>query len=620
MNLSECVLPTWIENPHGDYWLSDNYLVLDFETRWEGYEDIILACWKTKNNTVKARWGGKYEQQLLLEAIKKADFIVAHFTKFELKWLAECGLPLEDVLAWCTQIGEYVRLGNRKEELSLDEVARRYGFGGKENLVSMMIKNEVCPSRIPPSLLLRYCVKDVNLAEQVFLKQREILRRDGQLGTMLSRCVITPVLVEIEANGLCAVEPAQKAAMALQETLTEASVELTRITGGINHDSPKQVGAYLYDTLKFEELKDKDGKPLRTKKDGRKTGTDVIQSLEAITEEQKEFKKAISQIILVQDEFDFIDKLNKAQTELKGIIKAVINQTVSQTHRFTSNGRAPYNIQFQNIANDRKHYFGPRFGDEWEMFEADQSQLEFRAIVHYGRDEQGRRDIWDGFDVHIFSAESNGLYLPNGKPDRKAGKIFTFRPIYYGGRGSKWFKAFRGRWPGIGKVQDTWLNTVLKTKQLQIETGLKFYWPDCKMKQDGYIVPATQICNYPVQSICGADIVPVALMYTWHYAKRLMPKKDWLIVNTVHDQGLFEIKKYLRELFTDIVVQCNSTKVYEWIYKVYGVEFFAPLGVGLKAGPRWSKGDEIEIDVNTDGELRVRKNKDLDSFKGRKKA
>jgi hypothetical protein len=616
--------PKWLSQPSPQYWLSDNYLVLDFETQWEGANDILLVCWELgpghpdfKEKQSGSTWGGRYEQQELLQLIRKADFIVAHYSKFELKWLGECGYPLEELLAWCTQIAEYVHLGNRKAELSLDAVAIRYGFEGKDNVVKLMIKNGVCPSRIPTGLLEKYCRQDVSLTHRLFLKQRNLLRDAGQLGTMLTRCIITPVLVEIEQNGLFAAEDVTEELVSVETKLRGLELSLKHVTGGINHNSPKQIAAFLYDTLKFEELKDRKGKPIRTDKDGRKTGQDVIVALKAHTPEQKEFQTLIYDIIGVQDEFDFLNKMHGAQENANGLIRAVINQTVTQTHRFSSNGVPPYNIQFQNIARERKFNFGPRFGKDWEIFEADQAQLEFRAAVQYGRDKQGISDIWDGFDVHNFSAKENNLYLPDGSLDRQTGKIYTFRPIYYGGRGGRWFEAFRGRYKGIAKVQDTWLYRVLGSKELQIETGLKFYWPNCRQSADGYISPATQICNYPIQSLCGADIVPIALTYMWHYAKRMAPSSDWLVINTVHDQGLFEIKKYLRELFTELAVKCNTTCVYEYMKAVYNMDFVTPLGVGLKAGPRWSEGDEIEIDVNIDGTQRVRKNKKLEGFYGK---
>jgi hypothetical protein len=67
------------------------------------------------------------------------------------------------------------------------------------------------------------------------------------------------------------------------------------MTGGINWRSSKQVGEFLYDTLKFEELRKPNGEPKRnapTKlhpNGSRLTDQKTLELLKAETPEQKQF-------------------------------------------------------------------------------------------------------------------------------------------------------------------------------------------------------------------------------------------------------------------------------------------------------------------------------------------
>jgi hypothetical protein len=200
----DSLIPKWMNSPSGKYWLSDNYVCLDFETTldptWEYKGDIVLACWQlgpghpAYKEGIKSRWGGRYEQQELLEDINKSDFIVAHNSKFELHWLSKCGLSLYDVLAWCTQIGEFIILGNREGSLHLGDVAKKYGLEGKDDLVSQLIKGGVCPSQIPKELLEKYCRKDVSLTNDLFLIQTGDIERAGSATSSANTQYIHPTV------------------------------------------------------------------------------------------------------------------------------------------------------------------------------------------------------------------------------------------------------------------------------------------------------------------------------------------------------------------------------------------------------------------------------------------
>lgn len=582
---------------------SDNYLVLDFETTNldKGHarnpsNRLLLACWKNEIYQ-RSSWGNEYEQTALVHDISKCDFIVAHNAKFELEWLSRCGVDLGSVPVFCTQIAEYVILGNRKKPLSLDAVSHRYGIGGKMNVVSKMLKAGVCPSAVPKSLLETYCNKDVSLTEKLFKLQRNILVSSKLLPVMFTRCLVTPVLADIEMTGMhCDTERVEEEYEEAIKVHTRALTEFRHFTGGINPNSPKQKEAFIYDVLKFDVLKNYKGEEERTPKGGRKTGTDVIQRLKAETPRQQEFKRICLEMAQAEADLRVLSKLHLCCEDNGGIIHADLNQTVTQTHRLSSKG-SKYKVQFQNIPRKFKRMFSARNPD-WRIAEFDGSQLEFRVGAHAGNDPRAIQDIQEGFDIHLFGSRVLGC-------SRQEAKAHTFKPLYGGFSGPpnvrRYYKEFRRRYPNIFNTQTEWTYKVLNDGTLRTETGLVFHWPGTEMKESGWITNTTNIFNYPIQMLATADIIPIAMVYMWYKAREY--GIDARLVNTVHDSTIWEVSSEDEELLKEHAVEGYTNWVYHYLREVYNIDFKAPLGIGIKIGEHWSEGEEESVDVTPSGEV-----------------
>ena len=120
MEQVSAVLPRWLTHPDPAIYENGIPLFLDFETTTEGKglaiykaNRIVLACWQLGwDGKMETRWAGEYELEALVRAVENCDFIVAHNAKFELQWLARCGVDLTNVLVYDTMIAEYVLGGN----------------------------------------------------------------------------------------------------------------------------------------------------------------------------------------------------------------------------------------------------------------------------------------------------------------------------------------------------------------------------------------------------------------------------------------------------------------------------------------------------------------------------
>lgn len=605
-------LPAFISNPNTEIYLSDNYAVIDFETTNldrgsavnQGNRLLLAVCYLGRSHPSRDKYphgrlvhfGSEFEQGELLEVLGRADFLVAHNAKFELQWLKRAGCDLRTVLPYCTQIGEYVIAGNRRVQLGLGPTAARYGVGAKLQLVNALIKGGVNPEDIPQDLLREYCEEDVRLTEDIFLKQRQLMRENGLLPVFYCRNIFTPVLADMEFEGLqldsARVDAEYRKVLG---EFTEAKRELDRITGGINQNSPKQLREFLYERLKFAYPTDFRGNPIRTPGGDYAVGKGVIGLLKATTPEQRGFLDAYRRIVPLKKRIQLLESMWECCKEDGGKVYASFNQTVTQTHRLSSSGRK-WGFQFQNFPRAFKPLF--RAGTEGcYLVEGDAPQLEFRVAAELGNDYRAIRAICEGVDVHQLTSKVMGL-------DRTSAKAYTFKPLYGGNSGTNkeraYYEAFRREYSSIYNTQRGWVYKVLADKHLRTVTGLVFYWPDTKIQGSGYITNTPSIFNYPVQSFATADIVPIVVTALWH---RIGGLSGCRLVNTIHDSVVAEVPQNMLQYYRGQLIEAFTKDVYTIVENLYGLKLKVPLGVGIKAGEHWGDGEEEKVEsvekVNT---------------------
>lgn len=605
-------LPLHISTPSVEYYFG-NGLVVDFETTnkdkgsaLEPTNSLVLASWARvgpwEDWKVHSCWGDITDQPDLIADIEAADFIVAHNAKFELHWL-DRAMDTSRLLVWDTMLAEYVLTGNLRPPLDLDSCLKRRGLKPKVDTVGRMIKAGVCPSEIPRKSLWRYSRQDVRSDAELFYRQLEEVRKAGKLGVIMTRCILTPVLCELERTGMFLdADRVEKTYDEYYTKLQEVNRELHETTGGINPKSSKQVAEFLYDKLGFPEPCDYRGRPIKTPSGGRTTNAKVLSGLKGATPEQRHFldlkrKQSLLEAAISKN-LEFFRAVCAHQS---GAFKGRFNQTATATHRLSSSGvpiklpgwKRARGVQFQNFPRKFKPLFKAR-RPGYLIGEVDGAQLEFRVAAYCGRDKQAHRDISDGHDVHAFSASVLGV-------DRQAAKAETFKPLYGGMSGTKrqqaYYAAFRARYSELAETQKGWTYEVLEKKSLKLPWGMEFFWPDTAIKSGGYITNTQDIYNYPIQSLATAEIIPIAVVYLWHRLKEANAKS--FLVNTIHDSAICEIHPDERELFKELAVKAFTLDVFRYLRSVYNIVFDVPLGVGMKIGEHWgeSPDGEIKMDV-----------------------
>lgn len=595
-------VPEFLTNPRVDTYRTGSWVALDFETTNTNKGSalckdnrIVMAHWVTSAGKSRTEFLGEFELKELVADINDADFLIAHNAKFELQWLERCGLDLHSVLVYDTMLAEYVIGGNRWQfaQLALDAIAKRRWNEGKGTVVSQLIKAGVSPDLIPRSWLASYCERDVELTVRLFKQQLKDMLGTRLLPVVYSRCLLTPVLADIERNGMFLdrdrVADAHTSATA---TMSRLNTILDKMTGGINFNSSKQLATFLYDTLKIPE-RTKYGRPMTTKGGARLTDADTILQLKPRNKRQSSFLTVYKEAKRIHHDIGFYLKkfMDCVNEDDGGVLYATFNQANTRTHRLSSSGLR-YKVQLHNLQREYKSLFRSR-REGWLIGEADEAQLEFRAAVHLGRDEAGLEDIINRVDVHNTTASVIGC-------DRQRAKGHTFKPLFGGKQGTEaemeYYAYFRRRYAGITSTQNEWINQVLTTKKLETEYGLVFYWPDTKMSATGYINNTTSICNYPVQGFATGEIVPLAVVWMWHrmHAMQLM----MYLINSIHDSVIAELPESELEVFHELAKQCLILDARRSLEAIYGVSLTVPLGCGVTSGTHWGAKNETKYELN----------------------
>jgi DNA polymerase I len=379
-------LPKHIEQPDPSIYKSNNYLVLDFET--EGFPldpnaRILLSGWKWANQPYVHHWGDQYALASLHSALDMADFVVCHNAKFELQWLLRSGYDIAKVVVFDTMLAEHVLLGNRRGPHDLDSLGEKYCGERKSSLVAKLIHGGASVSSIPRGWLRDYNRQDVELTESVFLEHRRIIYEQGLGAVLFTRCLTTIPLADIELRGMFLDrDRVQDKWEEVNGLYNEISTKLDSLAGGINFNSPKQVGELLYDKLGFRELLDFRGNVSKTESGNRRTDEDAITQLKPETDDQRKFQLLFLSYRKLALARRNLSKLQECIKNDAGTLYAQLNQHITQTHRLSSTG-GKYKLQFQNFDRTWKPLFRAR-RENWKIGEVDGKQLEFRVAVHLG--------------------------------------------------------------------------------------------------------------------------------------------------------------------------------------------------------------------------------------------
>ncbi len=279
-----------------------------------------------------------------------------------------------------------------------------------------------------------------------------------------------------------------------------------------------------------------------------------------------------------------------------------------------------------------KEHFTSRFGSEGLCVKFDWSQLELIGWAFLTKDPVLRKLILSGEDVHRYVG---GMVL-NCNPDdidnatRKALKARNFLLVY---GGSSWelirthgmsekdatrlYDTFWDLFPTAKLWQDNVCKSVEASKKriddvtplgyprdeghYKSISGRTYYFKtydntDYQRKKGNMSrFKRPEMVNYPCQGFCTADIHLMALGQLWR--KSLDKRDSFLLVNTIHDDVWFDIKK--KDLESScLFIKHTLESVVQLLKEKFDIEFDLPLKVECEIGTDFSNMDEYEIGEN----------------------
>lgn len=236
----------------------------------------------------------------------------------------------------------------------------------------------------------------------------------------------------------------------------------------------------------------------------------------------------------------------------------------------------------------------------WTFAEADYSQLELRVAAYYSRDEFLLRAYHEGLDVHtLVASEIYGVPLDRVTFDQRyTAKYVDFGIIY--GRGAyslakgelkcspneaqRYIDNFLSRFEKLHE----WIRAQhrIAVRQGYVETplGRRRRFPLILNDNVGEI--ERQAVNTPIQSL-ASDINLMSLTRL----NQILDPDDAIIVSTVHDSILFEIRtEVLEKMLRLITTEMAKTPMLSEFTEV------VPLKADVKIGTDWGSAKEIDID------------------------
>lgn len=287
------------------------------------------------------------------------------------------------------------------------------------------------------------------------------------------------------------------------------------------------------------------------------------------------------------------------------------------------------NLQNQPRTGDVKKHFTSRFGEDGIMVECDWRQLEVSVFGFLTQDPQLLIDLQEGIDIHrVLGASVYGCKPEEvTKEQRQDIKPGTFLCIYGGSAAKfskdfnvsiefakKFIESFYGRYP-IAKIwQDNLVRKVAATKQLngkittqgQLQhsgyldsvTGRRYWFNTTDspefLKEKGLFTSFNppEIKNYPVQGFATADFHLIAMGHLWR--KSLIHRDKFLLVNTVHDSILLDVKKEFLD-FTCTFVKNELYYIKDIFKNRFNIDINVPIDIEFKIGNSWGELNDYTV-------------------------
>jgi DNA polymerase-1 len=376
---------------------------------------------------------------------------------------------------------------------------------------------------------------------------------------------LVPVLERVEANGVM-IDAAElrRQSIDLGKRMLDAQQKATALCGRtLNLDSPKQIGALLYDELKLPALvKTPSGAPSTNE-----------EALEAIADQHELPRIILEYRGLAKLRSTYTDKLAEMVNPETGRVHTSYHQAGAATGRLASSDPNLQNIPIrtEDGRRIRRAFVAPQGR---VLVACDYSQIELRIMAHLSGDPALLRAFESGADVHrATAAEVFGkasLEEVSGN-ERRAAKAINFGLMYgmgaFGlarqlgiarGEAQDYIALYFSRYPGVRDYMERTRQQARELGYVETVSGRRLYLPYIGSRNQAQRAGAERAAiNAPMQGT-AADIIKRAMVAVdgWLAAHRdASGEHRALMILQVHDELVFECDRDFAPTLVEEVVR-----------------------------------------------------------------
>jgi DNA polymerase-1 len=409
-------------------------------------------------------------------------------------------------------------------------------------------RNQKTMREVPVADVAEYATEDADITWQLHEKLAPQLseREQEELFNNVEMPLVR-VLADMEREGIRLDTAALKAfSSELGEDLLVLQEKIAAACGmPFNIDSPKQLGAVLFETLKLGGEKPK------------KTRTGQYQTSEDVLSAMAHLHPAIPLILdyrsLRKLKGTYVDTLPLAVDPSDGRVHTNYRQAVAATGRLSSDEPNLQNIPIRTEkGREIRKAFVPR-DEHYGLLSADYSQIELRIIAHMSGDPNMQEAFRKGLDIHAATAAKvfNVEITEVSREQRSRAKAVNFGIAY--GQGAFGLSQNLGipraeakqviddyfeQFPGVRGYMDEMIGFCRSHGYVKTMMGRRRYLPDILSGNNTVRAAAERVAiNAPMQGT-AADIIKVAMINIHREIKAEGMKSKLLL--QVHDELVFD--------------------------------------------------------------------------------
>ncbi|MGH8061221.1 MAG: DNA polymerase I [Pseudoxanthomonas sp.] len=433
----------------------------------------------------------------------------------------------------------------------MDSLARRYlgydtikyeevaGKGAKQILFSQVALDDAT----------RYAAEDADITLRLHRTLSPKLAAEPGLQSVYRdiEMPLVPVLERIEANGVrIDGDELRRQSADLSKRMLVAQQKATELAGRtFNLDSPKQLGALLFEELKL---------PVMVKTPSGQPSTNE-EALEAIADQHELPRVILEYRGLAKLRSTYTDKLPEMVNPDTGRVHTSYHQAGAATGRLSSSDPNLQNIPIRTDDGRRirKAFVAPAGR---KIVACDYSQIELRIMAHLSEDPGLTRAFESGVDVHkATAAEVFGRKLDEVTGnERRAAKAINFGLMYgmsaFGlarqlgiGRGEAqdYIALYFSRYPGVRDFMERTRQQAREQGYVETVFGRRLYLDYINKGTQGQRAGAERAAiNAPMQGT-AADIIKRAMVSVDAWLKD--HASSALMILQVHDELVFEAEQ-----------------------------------------------------------------------------